>query len=55
VNLVYYWSVRALSSEDRDKFDAALSAPITGSSGQRVRQAVGAWSRESELAQFKKG
>jgi len=44
-----------MGQEDRDKFDAALSTPISGASGQQVRQAVGSWSRESELAQFKKG
>jgi len=54
VNLVYYWAVRAASEEDRERIDAALSAPISGTGGQQVRQAVGAWSREAELAQFRR-
>ena len=43
-----------MEQEDRDRLDAALAAPISGAGGKQVRQAVGAWSRESELAQFRR-
>jgi hypothetical protein len=38
-----------MTSEDREKFDAAIAAPVAGE-----RQATGSWSREAELAQFLK-
>lgn len=55
VNLVYYWATRNMSEEDRQKFDRDLSKPVRGSAASQVEQATGKWSREAELAQFRRG
>lgn len=55
VNLVYYWRTRSLSSEDLTRFDNDLASPPRGSSASsQVDAAVGAWSREAELAEFQR-
>lgn len=51
-NLVYYWVTRNMKEDDRDGFDRRLSRPVAGTGAQGIREASGAWSRESELAQF---
>ena len=53
MNLVYYWATRGYDEERRDKFDAFLSQP-SGTGSGAVAHATGAWSRDSELEQFKR-
>jgi hypothetical protein len=53
VNLVYYWATRGYDQEKRENFDAFLSKP-SGTGSDAVAQATGAWSRDSELEQFKR-
>jgi len=54
VNLIYYWAARGMSEEDRDRFDRHLVSPVSGDPERSVRAATGSWSRNAELAQFKR-
>lgn len=43
-----------MREQDVTRFEASLDAPVGGNApSQQLERATGAWSRESELAQFK--
>ena len=44
-----------MKADDVTKFDAELAAPVRGTATAQVNAAVGAWSRDAELAQFQRG
>lgn len=43
-----------MNEEGKAAFDAALEAPIKGDAPSEQLKAVGRWSREAELEQFRK-
>lgn len=44
-----------MTEEQREKFERQLAKPIAGSASTQLEQATGKWSREAELAQFRRG
>lgn len=53
-NLVYFWITRTMNEEAKAAFDAALEGPVKGDQASDQIRAVGRWSREAELEQFRK-
>ena len=50
-NLVYHWATQAMDAEQRGNFDQWLAGP---SQPDGSRRPTGDWSRDAELAQFKR-
>lgn len=53
-NLIYYWAVQTMDAEQRDNFDAWLSTGPAPTASGGSRRPTGDWSRDAELAQFKR-